>query len=408
MSETTSAGRRAAERGERTSAPSPRAARRAPTVASVLLRSVEAHGLGGRTSGVSESVRRAAGVYGAGPTAHLALLARTRRYAAAMLENAVGRSRELVRMHAMRGSIYLMPRDWVPHALALTRAVSAEHYTRTVGITERGFAALAARIERAITERPRTASEIRAALGGSAPEGTGLTMVLGRLGREGRIVRTAVRGGLRSQSYEYASTTAWLGPPRERPTRDEALRSLAASWLQANGPATVADLAWWSGAPLRDARRAMAALGTRTIRIGGIDGELHATDAMIGRLGKAPEDDAIHLLPCWDSYLMAHRDRARYLDPARRPFVVDRGGNVTSVMLRAGRVVGVWDLDGRTLKVAPFERLPRPALEAAAARLAPLHAVDDVVTVEDPRPLAEGGPNTFLAPLKTGARRRTR
>jgi hypothetical protein len=85
---------------------------------------------------------------------------------------------------------------------------------------------------------------------------------------------------------------------------------------------------------------------------------------------------------------------------ARRPFVVDAAGNVTSTMLRGGRVVGVWDLDGATLKFAPFEELPRSALEEAAARLTRLRPVYAIVTLDDPRPLDEGGPNRFLAPLR--------
>jgi len=135
-----------------------------------------------------------------------------------------------------------------------------------------------------------------------------------------------------------------------------------------------------------------------------------STEELLDELARTSADeDEIHLLPLWDSYLMAHRDRSRYLDDERRPHVVDRMGNVTSIVLRAGLVVGVWDLDGRMLLYAPFEPLPRRALEAAAKRLAPLHEIESIEEVADPPPLAAGGQNAFLAPLRSrGAKRKGR
>src|SRR5688500_11632815 len=81
------------------------------TIASVLRRAVRAHALGGRAATALEAVRRAAGVYGAAPTCHLGLLARTRGYAPGDLDDAVVNTRDLVRVPAMRGSIYIVPRD---------------------------------------------------------------------------------------------------------------------------------------------------------------------------------------------------------------------------------------------------------------------------------------------------------
>ena len=92
----------------------------------------------------------------------------------------------------MRGSVYLVPRELVPHALALTPLKTLAHYAKLAGI------------EQIVADKPRTAAEIRDALGKKAPDGPGLSAILGRMNREGRIVRAGVRGGTSSQSYEYA------------------------------------------------------------------------------------------------------------------------------------------------------------------------------------------------------------
>ncbi len=375
---------------------------REPAIANILRRSVRAHALGGRAATVVEAVRRAAGVYGAAPTSHLSLLARTRGYKPDDLDEAVLRTRALVRVPAMRGSIYLVPADLVPHALALTPLRSVEHYTALAGITARAYAPLADRVEQVLAEKHSTAAEIRAALGRRAPDSTGLTALLRRMSHEGRIVRARARGGARSQSYEYARMADWIALPDDRPSRADALRALALPWLLANGPATTADLAWWAGVALREARDALTAINARPVSVKGIEGELYATGEVLDDLARTPaDDDEIHLLPCWDSYLMAHGDRSRYLDEAHRPHVVDRMGNVTNVVLRGGRVVGVWDLDEprRAFLYASFERISRRALEAAIKQLAPLHEIRSIEKVADPPPLAAGGQNAFLAPL---------
>jgi hypothetical protein len=59
-----------------------------------------------------------------------------------------------------------------------------------------------------------------------------------------------------------------------------------------------------------------------------------------------------------DPYPMGYRDRSRMLDAGLNEVVVDRGGNVTSVVLVDGRVAGVWDLGdtaGSAVRVLLFD-----------------------------------------------------
>lgn len=81
---------------------------------------------------------------------------------------------------------------------------------------------------------------------------------------------------------------------------------------------------------------------------------------------------AVNLLPMLDPYTMGYKDRSRLLDPVFNETVVDRGGNVTSVVLVDGRVVGVWDLAEdpinavRVLLFDPDHRDRQRILERAA------------------------------------------
>lgn len=369
-------------------------------IASVLARNVKAQALSSPAGSVVEAVRRAACVYGSAPTSHLALVLRTKGYKPADLDAAILKTRDVVRIRAMRGSVYLVPKELLPYGLAITKNGGVKHYAKISGLTEAQVLAAEDHIEAALEGKQLTAAEIRAAIGKNAPEGTVLTFLLGHMGREARIVRTAVRGGERSQSYEYARMSEWIKLPDVQPTQAEALAKFAPLWLQANGPATVADYAWWHMTSQREALKAFQAIGAKAVQVEGVKVDCYATDEVLAELGKKiAVDDEVYPLPCWDSYVMAYGDRSRYLDDAKKPFVLDKMGNATNVLLRAGRIVGTWDFEEETFLYALFEKMPVKAVEAAAKRLAPIHKFKDVREVKKPKKLPDMPKNAFLAPL---------
>jgi len=97
---------------------------------------------------------------------------------------------------------------------------------------------------------------------------------------------------------------------------------------------------------------------------------------------------------------MAHTERRRYLDPKWQDRVVDKNGNVTSVVLRDGRVVGLWDVRDGTLRFAPFEPINVRTVREAVERLRGVLEIRDIVEARVPGPLSERGQNAFMAPLR--------
>ncbi|HYE76952.1 MAG TPA: crosslink repair DNA glycosylase YcaQ family protein, partial [bacterium] len=234
----------------------------------VLHRTVRAHALGRLAKDPVEAVRRAAGIYATPPSIHLGLALRVRDYQPTMLDRELLERRTLVRTPAVRGSVYVLPVDWVSAALTLTLVKPLITILATRGVSEPAYAKLADRIEATLADGHKSSAEIQAALGKHLPDELAISGVLRRMSHEGRIVRTKVRGGAKSQSYEYARMSDWVDLP-PRPSRAEALALLARPWVLANGPATIADLAWWAMVPQKDARPALAAIGAREVEVEG-------------------------------------------------------------------------------------------------------------------------------------------
>jgi hypothetical protein len=118
----------------------------------------------------------------------------------------------------------------------------------------------------------------------------------------------------------------------------------------------------------------------------------------------------VNLLPAWDAYTMGYAEpsRSRFADPELLPYLYDKGGNATSMILIEGTVGGLWDytINDRKIeiRIGLFED-PSPramaAIEAEAGLVASyFHARDTVIRhVKIRSPISERHPGSHLKPL---------
>src|SRR5690606_41383091 len=112
-------------------------------------------------------------------------------------------------------------------------------------------------------------------------------------------------------------------------------------YLEAFGPATLADFARFTLLTRAMAREAVAAAGDGLVRYLGPGGAelLDVPRAPPpGRDAPAPA----RLLPMWDSLHLAHEAPGRALRAEHRPAVVKRNGDVLPTLLLDGHVAGGW------------------------------------------------------------------
>lgn len=199
--------------------------------------------------------------------------------------------------------------------------------------------------------------------------------VFAELVRAGQAVHARWDAG----EARYAHREHWLPTlPWAPPTAFEANVELSRRYFACCGPATISDLAYWRGAPGRDARTWVAALGDE---IAPVDetGRL-ALAADLPRLHAAPRPRLawpVEMLGRFDPILLGHRDKdwivpAKYYNRVWRP-----AGHIEGVVLEHGRAVATWRYDrvgaeGLTVTVFPFRALPlgvRGKLRARAGEI---------------------------------------
>jgi hypothetical protein len=141
--------------------------------------------------------------------------------------------------------------------------------------------------------------------------------------------------------------------------RDEALARLATRYFASHGPATVRDFAWWSGFTLTDAQRAVEAArpALDASSIGGL--VFWSAD---GPSERAASRLPVMLLPNYDEYLIAYKDRALVVDPERAANIAARtNGAFANHLIVDGRLAGGWSrtisANSVTIDVAPYKKL---------------------------------------------------
>jgi hypothetical protein len=173
-------------------------------------------------------------------------------------------------------------------------------------------------------------------------------------------------GPRRGKQFTYA-LMADRAPDARRLSREEALAELARRYFQSHGPATVRDFGWWSGLKIADARRGMEMTGAKSQEVDGI----HYWTIGSTPVRYSPRKAAVHLLPIYDEYLVAYRDRHAVPHSIYSAWTT----SIRHALVVGGQVAGTWRTNpgprGVVVVVEARRRLTageRRALTQAAAR----------------------------------------
>ena len=339
-----------------------------------------------RDDGVATVAGDLVGLHATDPASiFLGARARVAGLAAADVERALYDDRSVLRMLAMRRTMFVVPVELAGTIQsACTDAIAAREVQRlakqleTDGVATDGEAWIAEVGDEVVV----TLAALGAALGGDltkaverlqarihlAPGKTygGWVNVTNRmltvLAAQGRIARGRPRGSWNGTQYRWSPMAAWLGEARPAPApAAEARADVARRWLRAFGPATVADLQWWSGWNLGHTRAAIAANETVEVTLDGGDTGVVLADDVEPVEPVAPW---VALLPALDPTAMGWKARDWYLGDHRAP-LFDRNGNIGPTVWRDGRIVGGWTqrADGSVV-TRLLEDVPRSVAKA--------------------------------------------
>jgi hypothetical protein len=292
----------------------------------------------------------------------------------ANLEQAVGDG-TILRTHVMRWTWqFVSPADlrWMLALVAPRLVTRSATRHRQLGLEAATFRRSNSAIEKALRGgRQLTREELAGVLGsvGISTAGQRLAYLLGWAEIHGVICSGARRG----KQSTYALLDDRVPKHPRTLTRDESLAELAFRYFRSRGPATVADFVWWSGLSPSDGRAGLEFVKAKLVSEV-IGGQTHwRGEGGVGRVASA----TVHLLPAFDEYLVAYRNRDAVLDPKHVKRINAGGGLLAPCIVAGGRVIGIWrrtlTTTTVTIELRPFQGIEAPApraLDDAATRYA--------------------------------------
>lgn len=158
--------------------------------------------------------------------------------------------------------------------------------------------------------------------------------ILGRLAQEGTICF----GPRVGKQHTFVLLHEWVPKPKQY-TREEALGEITKRYFISHGPATIQDFVWWSGLRVSEAKEGIALVGSR-LHKEIIEGKEYwmKQSSSLEKIGKH-----IHMLPGFDEYIVAYKDRSAVLDVLHNQKInPGLNGMLSPTIVVDGEVVGTW------------------------------------------------------------------
>lgn len=286
-----------------------------------------------------------------------------------LVEKAIA-DKTIVRSWPMRGTIHFMPPEdarWMLKLLAHRQTIRYTGMYRKSGLTAEIIARAGEVFAKSLQGgKQLIRKELYAALAeaGIATEGEqrGLHL-LGYWAQEGLICL----GPRHGKQHTFILLDEWI-PQFRLLEGEEALAALAKRYFVSHGPATVYDFAWWTGLTLTEARLGMKLVEQDFVQAT-VDGRTYWVSETAPPTPR-PNPTA-YLLPPYDEFTVAYKDRSAFLDPTLTKEAALHG--IGPSIIIDGRMVGTWK---RTLTkdavlitcnlFAPLSQNQYTALEKAA------------------------------------------
>lgn len=274
--------------------------------------------------------------------AQLQLWARNHAITPAAVNDALWKTRSLVKTSLMRQTLHLVPADEFPLYIAAHKSARAKAVLSIMArckITRDEADALSALILEELKDGPAPRAAITAAVRPKVSKRLRVWM-----DKVWSIVRLPVIEGQvcygpgEGNQATFIRTEHWL-PAQPKVDAVQAQIELFRKYLRAYGPATLHDFAHWSLISMAEVRALRPLLDSEIAEHSGL---LLLREDMKTLQSASPELDSVHLLPYFDVYLLAHRFKEHFLKPQFYKRVYRNQGWISPVVLINGEIAGVW------------------------------------------------------------------
>ena len=245
----------------------------------------------------------------------------------------------ILRTHLLRPTWHFVSRDDIRWILALTAPrvnAAIAYYYRKLELDDATFSRSNALLENALRDgKQLTRSELLAIFeqAGIATNDLRLSHII----MHAELDMLICSGARRGKQFTYALLDE-RAPDAKMLERNDALAELTRRYFTSRGPVTLEDFVWWSGLTMSDARAGIEMVRSEFIHEV-IDNKTYWFSSSMP-IAKDASPTMTHLLPPYDEYTIAYKDRSAVLDSAH--IVQTRNGIFSPIIVVDGQIVGTW------------------------------------------------------------------
>lgn len=279
----------------------------------------------------------------------------------ATIEEAFNRG-AILRTHVMRPTWHFVAREDIRWLLELTAPavnVRCGSGYRMFELDDAVFKRSRKVFERALRDgKHLSRAELRRKLNESGVEAND-TVRMGHILIRAELDRVVCSGPRVGKQLTYALFDERV-PPAKTIDRDEALAKLTRLYFRSHGPATLQDFVWWSGFSIADARRGLEITGLEKMTMGEKLYWSVESSEVPGR-----SSTTAHLLPVYDEYFVAYKDRESVFGSQNGRSTWDSLGPAVVIN---GIAAGTWNKSIELKLTRTLKKTERVAVEQAITR----------------------------------------
>jgi hypothetical protein len=368
-----------------------------------------------RSNDITQVIKDIGGLHATSATTpYISLFNRCKEFTREKLDSKMFNRRTLGRIRYVRKTVYILPRDFLSTAFSGTTELNLTNtqlYKKYLGISEKDIEDTSRLVVKVLKGKGMTTKEIRNQL--KVDPKLDLSRIINLMCDRGQLIRESNRKSWKSNLHTYYLFSEYYpGMDLNELESSVAKEQIILSYLSSHGPATIIDMAWWSGFTKTIVKNILDKFSGKIeeIQIFELEGDFYILkrDIKLLKEQKSSSEKTVNFLPILDPYMMGYKMRDRYMDEKHYNYIFDRSGNCTNTILVDGMVVGVWDVEEKPNRVVKLYFFKRPTknlkgkIYAYAKELGKFILENEVMIKEckDMVPLNERTAGSMIRPLK--------
>lgn len=288
-------------------------------------------------------------------TPYLSLFNRIKDFKRSMLDEEMYEKKRLYRLRLMRGTLFIVTRNFLPIAYSATIDRTQKRLAglrKRYKLSEREFEELKNEIVGVLGKGEKTTVQIRKELRTSIE----ISLILRLLMEDVPLLRGRPLGTWKGEQFRYSLVRKNI---ILRMNKEKAKILLIEKFLEAFGPATLKDVAWWSGFSKKESKMILEEVKTIDIGDGLLLPKREAEDFEKSEV----DDDSLLLMSGFDQYVITYKYSIcpRLVSERYLTNIYNKYGELHNVIIRSGRIIGRWDVKEGKISHLLYEKIRNTA-----------------------------------------------